>query len=266
MDSLESIHASGSDRSAESNPRGSAREQRAVQQPAGRPARGWFSSEESASLAGTRIRLRRGGRLYRTGDRFESLFIVRFGFLKATAGTDDGREQIIGFHLAGDVVGLDGIAVQQYSCEVTALESAELIVVPYCALRGSSPEAIRLRQRVHCAMSRELIREQNAMLLLGRMNAEQRVAAFLLDLAQRFRLRGYSRSEFILRMTRAEIGSYLGVTLETISRCLSRFAREGLIACSGRQIRILEPEALGQRTGSPGDADGVDERMACSAS
>jgi CRP/FNR family transcriptional regulator len=199
---------------------------------------------ESAWLNGTRLRLRRNSRLFRSGDRFESLFGVRFGFLKSTAGTEDGREQVIGFHLKGDLVGFDGIATQQHCCELTALEGSELIVIPEASLLGSAPEAQPLREFIHRAMSQQLIRDQKALLLLGRFKAEQRVASFLLDLAQRFKARGYSRSEFVLRMTRAEIGSYLGVTLETVSRCLSRFALDGLIARRGRNIRIIDAAAL----------------------
>jgi CRP/FNR family transcriptional regulator, anaerobic regulatory protein len=199
---------------------------------------------DTAQLPGARIRLRRNGRLYRAGDPFESLFVLRYGFLKSTAGTEDGREQVIAFHLQGDLVGFDGIATHQYCCETTALENSEVIAVPYASLQGPAAEAVQLREHVHRAMSRELIRKQKALLVLGNMKAEQRVAAF--DLAQRFKARGYSRSEFVLRMTRAEIGSYLGVTLETISRCFSRFAQEGLIVRSGRHVRINDSDSLAQ--------------------
>ena len=199
---------------------------------------------DSASLDGARVRLRRNCRLFRSGDRFESLFVIRFGFLKSTAGTEDGREQVVGFHLKGDPVGFDGVATQQHCCELTALEGSELIAIPAAALLGSAPQAQQLRDFVHRSMSHELIRDKKALLMLGRMKADQRVASFLLDLAQRFRSRGYSRSEFVLRMTRAETGSYLGVTLETVSRCLSRFALEGLIERRGRNIRIIDAAAL----------------------
>jgi len=199
---------------------------------------------ESGWLNGSRLRLRRNAKLYRSGDRFESLFVVRYGFMKSTAGTEDGREQVIGFHLKGDLVGFDGIATQRHCCELVALEGTELIVIPAASILGSDPESQPLREFVHRAMSQELIREQKALLLLGRMKAEQRVASFLLDLAQRFKARGYSRSEFVLRMTRAEIGSYLGVTLETVSRCLSRFMLDGLIERRARHVRIIDAAAL----------------------
>ncbi|MCS7101452.1 MAG: fumarate/nitrate reduction transcriptional regulator Fnr [Burkholderiaceae bacterium] len=200
--------------------------------------------EKVEALVATRRRVRRGEALFRAGDRFEALYAVRLGFLKSTVTSSDGREQVTGFHMAGEIVGLDGIGNEAHSCDTVALEDTEVCVIPYQRLEEVAASVPALRGHLHKVMSREIVREHGVMLLLGSMHAEERLAAFLLNLSQRFEARGYSRSEFVLRMTRAEIGSYLGLKLETVSRVLSRFAQEGLIEVNQKHVRIVDADGL----------------------
>lgn len=189
-------------------------------------------------------RLRRGERLFRAGDRFESLYAVRIGFLKSTALSPDGREQVMGFHMAGELVGLDGISNGTHMCEAVALEDTDVCVIPYDGIEAVASAVPKLRNHVHKVMSREIVREHGVMLLLGAMHADERLASFLLNLSLRLEARRYSRSEFVLRMTRAEIGSFLGLQLETVSRVLSRFAQDGLLEVNQKHIRIVNPDGL----------------------
>jgi CRP/FNR family transcriptional regulator len=195
-------------------------------------------------IVATRRRLHRGDALFRSGDRFESLYAVRLGFLKSTLMSSDGHEQVTGFHMAGEMVGLDGISADAHTCDTTALEDTEVCVIPYDRVEEISSSMPALQNHLRKVMSREIVREHSVMLLLGSMRAEERLAAFLLNLSQRFEARGYSRSEFVLRMTRAEIGSFLGLKLETVSRCLSRFAQEQLIEVDQKHVRILDGPRL----------------------
>jgi len=195
-------------------------------------------------LIATRRKIRRGEALFRAGDAFESLYALRLGFLKSTVTSPDGREQVTGFHMAGELVGLDGIGGQTHHCDTVALEDTEVCVIPYDRLEEISSEVQVLQSHFHKVMSREIVREHGVMLLLGSMHAEERLAAFLLNLSQRFEARGYSRSEFVLRMTRAEIGSFLGLKLETVSRALSRFAQDNLIEVDQKHLCIIDHEGL----------------------
>ena len=190
-------------------------------------------------LVYTRKRVKRGDRLYRAGATFESLYAVRSGFFKSCFALADGREQVTGFHMAGELVGLDGIATDAHAADVIALEDSEVCVIPYARL-----DEPRLQRQLHKVMSRELVREQGVMMLLGTLRAEERLAAFLINLSQRFLARGYSRDDFHLRMTRDEIGSYLGLSLETVSRLFSRFQEDGLITVQQKHIRILDIPGL----------------------
>jgi CRP/FNR family transcriptional regulator len=195
-------------------------------------------------LIATRRRINRGDALFRAGDRFDALYALRLGFMKSQVNTPDGREQVTGFHMAGEIVGLDGISSDKHSCDVIALEDTEVCVIPYDRVEEVAASVPVLRQHFHKVMSREIVREHGVMLLLGSMHAEERLAAFLLNLSQRFAARGYSKTEFVLRMTRAEIGSYLGLKLETVSRALSRFAADGLIEVNQKHVRIVDTSGL----------------------
>jgi CRP/FNR family transcriptional regulator len=190
-------------------------------------------------LVYTRKRIKRGDPLYRAGEPFNSLYAIRIGFFKSRLVLEDGRDQVIGFQMAGEVLGLDGIGTDRHTADAIALEDSEVCVIPYTRLE--QPE---FQRSLHRVMSRELVRDQSVMMLLGTMRAEERLAAFLLNLSQRFLARGYSQSEFHLRMTRDEIGSYLGLSLETVSRLFSRFQTEGLISVQQKHVTIRDIGAL----------------------
>ena len=183
----------------------------------------------------TRRKVKRGDTLYRAGDTFGSLYAIRSGFFKSRVVLEDGRDQVTGFHMAGEVMGLDGIWADRHSADAIALEDSVVCVIPYARL-----EQPDLQRQLHKVLSRELVRDQSVKMLLGTMRAEERLAAFLLNLSQRFLARGYSQAEFHLRMTRDEIGSYLGVSLETVSRLFSRFQLEGLINVRQKHVRICD--------------------------
>jgi CRP/FNR family transcriptional regulator len=201
-------------------------------------------------VVATRRPIKRGATLFRSGEKFTSLYAIRTGFFKTTVATDDGREQVTGFQMAGEVIGLDGIVNDTHTCDAVALEDAEVCVMPFDRLEELSREVNALQHHVHKIMSREIVREHGVMLLLGSMRADERVAAFLLNLVKRLHARGFSRSELVLRMTREEIGSYLGLKLETVSRTFSKFVDEGIVEVKQRHLRILDADAL-QRIVNP---------------
>lgn len=202
--------------------------------------------ERIDELVATRRKVRRGAALFRHGEAFKSLYAIRTGFFKTCINAEDGRDQVTGFQMAGEVLGLDGIVGDRHTCDAVALEDAEVCVMPFDRITELSREVNALQHHVHRIMSREIVREHGVMLLLGSMRAEERLAAFLLNLLQRLHARGFSRSELVLRMTREEIGSYLGLKLETVSRTFSRFAEQGIIEVHHRHLRILDPQALKQ--------------------
>jgi CRP/FNR family transcriptional regulator len=190
-------------------------------------------------LVYTRKRVKRGESLYRAGGAFDSLYAIRSGFFKSRVVLEDGRDQVTGFHMAGEIMGMDGIGTDSHTADALALEDSEVCVIPYGRL-----DEPRLQRQLHKVMSRELVRDQGVMMLLGTMRAEERLAAFLLNLSQRFVARGYSSQEFHLRMTRDEIGSFLGLSLETVSRLFSRFQDDGLITVQQKHICILDIPGL----------------------
>jgi len=206
-----------------------------------------LSPEEQARIDDVvvnRRKIKRGAALFRNGEAFHSLFAIRTGFFKTCVTAEDKRDQVTGFHMAGEIIGLDGIVNDRHTCDAVALEDAEVCVMPFHRISEFSREINALQHHVHRIMSREIVREHGVMLLLGSMRAEERLAAFLLNLAQRLHARGFSPSELVLRMTREEIGSYLGLTLETVSRTFSKFAEDGMVEVRQRHVRILDMDAL----------------------
>ena len=195
-------------------------------------------------LVALRRKVKRGVALFRNGDTFTSLFAIRTGVFKTCVATEDGRDQVTGFQMAGEIIGLDGIVNDHHTCDAVALEDAEVCVMPFNRIEELSREVNALQHHVHKIMSREIVREHGVMLLLGSMRAEERLAAFLLNLVQRLHARGFSQSELTLRMTREEIGSYLGMKLETVSRTFSKFVEDGTVEVKQRHIRILDTDAL----------------------
>jgi CRP/FNR family transcriptional regulator len=207
------------------------------------------TSKKVESLVTTRVRLRKGDTLYRAGGAFTALYAIRSGSFKTVLLAEDGRDQVAGYHMPGEILGLDGIGNEAHECQALALEDSEVCVLPFDRIESTARDSSAFQHNMHRTLSREIGRQRSLMLLLGTMRADQRLAAFLLDLSQRYQARGYSSSEFVLRMTREEIGSYLGLKLETISRLLSRLQQEGLIQVSGRVVKLLERRALKELIG-----------------
>jgi CRP/FNR family transcriptional regulator len=200
--------------------------------------------EHMDELIHSRKRVKRGQSLYHAGEEFHSMYAVRSGFFKTNLLLEDGREQVTGFHMMGEIIGMDGIGAGAYASSAIALEDSEVCALPYTHLEKLSRSMPSLQPHFHRVMSREIVREHSVMLLLGGMRADQRLATFLLNLSLRFTMRGYSPSEFNLRMTREEIGSYLGMKLETVSRMFSKFQDDGLIGVQQKLIQILDVSGL----------------------
>lgn len=193
----------------------------------------------------------RGAHLFHSSAPFQSLYAIRTGFFKTQVMHEDGREQITGFQMAGEIIGMDAISSNAHTCDAIALEDSEVCEIPFASLEALSRELPSLQRHLHRILSREIVRDQGIMLLLGSMRAEERLAAFLLNLSQRFAARGYSQTAFHLRMTRREIGSYLGMKLETVSRTLSHFQESGLISIRRKSVEILNLPRLQAYVGPP---------------
>jgi CRP/FNR family transcriptional regulator len=196
-----------------------------------------------------RTRVRKRESLYRPGDLFRAVYAIRLGTFKTTLLAEDGREQITGCHIAGEVVGLDGISNNRHACQAVALEDSEVCVLPFNQLDELARDLPLLRRNLYRFISKDVCRDQEMMLLLGSRSADERLALFLLDLADRYQRRGYSSSEFVLRMTREEIASYLGLKLETVSRLFSHFQETGLLQVQGRAVKLLDLAALKKLAG-----------------
>ncbi|MDR2208112.1 MAG: fumarate/nitrate reduction transcriptional regulator Fnr [Azoarcus sp.] len=195
-------------------------------------------------LVAVQRKIKRQQPLYRTGNPFEAIYAIRTGSFKSDILLEDGREQVTGFHMTGEILGLDGISTGLYSCNAIALEDSEVCVISYMKLEELARAIEGLQHQFHKVMSSEIVSDHSMMMLLGSMHANERLAAFLLNLSQRFTARGFSPTEFHLRMTREEIGSYLGLKLETVSRAFSFFQKEGLISVQQKHIRILDSDRL----------------------
>ncbi len=203
------------------------------------------------NLVNHKCKIQRGGYLYRTGLRFQSLYAIRRGFFKTYVLEKDGRQQVTGFYMTGELLGLDAICTEIHSCDAIALEDSEVCEVPFTKLEEMSRGIPMLMNQFHKIMSREIVKDHGVMMLLGSMKAEERLATFLLNLSRRFFKRGYSSTNFILRMTREEIGSYLGLKFETVSRAFSRLQDENIISVSNKHININDMERLKSKIGDP---------------
>lgn len=191
-----------------------------------------------------RRRLKRGENVFHAGDRFNAIYAVRSGFFKTAKVDAAGREQVMGFFMRGELFGLDGIAAARYDNSASALEDSEIVVLPFALMEDMAREDRARQRQLHAILSREITRDHGVMMLLGKMSAEARLATFLFNLSVRFVRRGYSPSDFVLRMTREEMGSYLGLKLETVSRLFSEFQKSGLLEVQQKHVRILDPQGL----------------------
>src|SRR5262245_19529207 len=193
----------------------------------------------------TRRRVKRGEALFNAGDEFRSIYSIRSGFFKTVTIDDDGREQATGSYMPRQLLGMDGIGSGAYHANAVALEDSEVCVMPFSLVESLGREIPALQQHLFSVLSREIVRDHGVMMLLGSMRAEERLATFLLNLSKRFERRGYSATDFHLRMTREEIGNYLGLKLETVSRLFSKFQAEGLIEVEQKHVRIVDVAGLG---------------------
>jgi len=200
--------------------------------------------ERVQDIVHTRTRIKRGEVLFQAGDPFHAVYAIRSGFFKSSVIDDEGREQVTGFYMGGELLGIDGIGSGRCNATTTALEDSEVCVMPYDRIEEMSQEIRQLHRQLHAVMAREIVRDHGVMMLLGSMRAEERLAVFLLNLSQRFKARGYSPLEFQLRMTREEIGGYLGLKIETVSRAFSRFQDAGLISVQHKHILIVDLPGL----------------------
>lgn len=197
------------------------------------------------SLLTGKRRVRKDHVLFHQGEALRFLYVVHFGCVKTSQCLGDGRERVTGFHFPGDLLGLDAMAACAHTTTATALEDAEVCAIPYDALLALESESKgKLRRRIHEKFGAEMQRERRLLSIMANTLSEPRVAAFLLMIAQRMSERGYSATEFNLRMSRAEMGSYLGLTLETVSRALGALSHRGWIDVRNRNVRINDAASL----------------------
>jgi CRP/FNR family transcriptional regulator len=182
-----------------------------------------------------------GDHLFRVGDAFRALFAVRSGYVKTYVVDEAGQEQVLGFHLPGELVGLDAIYPQRHQCNAVALDTMTVCEMPYAEITRLASEVPSLQQQMFRLMSKDI---GSAFMLAGDHTAEERLAAFLMSLSQRLKLRGYSDTHLVLAMPRRDIANYLRLATETVSRVLTRFEKDGLIAVERRDIRILDAARL----------------------
>lgn len=195
-------------------------------------------------------KVKRGHYLHQMGSRFKALFAIRSGSFKTSILEKDGRLQVTGFQMTGDLLGLDAISTESHTCDATALEDSEVCEIPFTRLEDIIQSIPSLMHHFHKILSNEIVRDHNVMLLLGSMVAEERLATFLLNLSQRLSVRGYSALDFNLRMTRVDIGSYLGLRLETISRAFSKLQEEKVITVNNKHVQINDIDRLKIKTGN----------------
>ena len=204
---------------------------------------------ELDELTRVKRRVAKGSSLYRSGDEFVSLYAVRSGSFKSVGSSRAGEEKVTGLHLPGEMMGLDAISTRQHGYDAIALEDSEVCTIPYARLTQLAQRMPQLQAHLMQILSGDISRDHGLMLLLGAMDAERRIAAFLLSLSRRYQKLGYAAARFSLRMTREEIGSYLGLTLETVSRVFSRLQREGLLAAHQKDVELKDLAALREKVG-----------------
>ena len=208
-----------------------------------RDVKAWDLVRLDSITSSTRM-VKAGSTLFRANDLFQCIYTIRAGSFKTVVAHRDGGQQVTGFHLIDDALGLDGIYTGHYSCNAVAIEDSNVCIIQFDLLEHLCREVKAIQQHVHRMISSEIVRQSEQMVMLGTMSADQRLAAFLLNMSRRLKVRGCSPVEINLRMTRNEIGSYLGMQLETVSRMFSKFRLNGLVDTNGKQIRILDLDGL----------------------
>lgn len=194
--------------------------------------------------------LSRGDYLFQAGAAFNAIYAIRSGSVKTFTATEDGQEQVTGFHLPGELVGLDAISSDRHTCSARALETTSVCEIPYISLESLSSQIPSLQRQLLRVMSKEILQDEHMMMLLGRKAADERLAALLISISNRFKQRGFSAKEFNLSMSRNDIGNYLGLAVETVSRLFTRFQEEGIIDAQRKHVQILDLERLSQMAGA----------------
>ncbi|MFN2382417.1 MAG: fumarate/nitrate reduction transcriptional regulator Fnr [Guyparkeria sp.] len=188
--------------------------------------------------------LQRGEALFQTGDPLQSIYAIRSGSLKTYTHTDDGQEQVTGFHLPSELVGLDAITTDSHNCTARALETTSVCEIPFNRLQELGARIPGLQRQLLRIMSREILEDQDLMIWLGKKTAEERLASLLLRISSRFNARNFSAREFNLSMSRTDIANYLGLAVETVSRLFSRFQADGLLSVERKHVVIEDMDGL----------------------
>lgn len=196
--------------------------------------------EELDSIIKRRRPVKRSEHLFRVGDPFQAIYAVRSGSIKTYTPTEDGHEQVTGFHLPGELLGLDAINLEHHPCAAKALETTSLCEIPFKRLEELSMRLPSLQHQLLKIMSKEILHDQSLLMLLGKKSAEERLAALLLSLSDRYQQRGFSPTDFYLSMSRNDIGNYLGLAVETVSRLFTRFQEEGLLNVQRKHVCITD--------------------------
>lgn len=188
--------------------------------------------------------LARGDHIFTTQDALKHIYAVKTGSIKTYQVTENGNEQVMGFYLPGELIGLDALHNNHHHCSAIALESTSLCALPMANLESISQLIPHLQHTLYRAMGKEIVQDQTMLLTLAKHTADERIAAFLLNISQRFHLRGFSATEFNLSMARHDIANYLGLAVETVSRTFSRFQEEKLLTVSRKYIKIHDLDKL----------------------
>lgn len=196
--------------------------------------------------------LQKGEHLFNSGDRFNSIYAVRSGSIKTFSESEQGDEQITGLYLPGELLGLDAIHENEHPCTAIALETTSLCEIPFNTLEGLSSKIPELHHQLFRIMSKEISNDQSLLMLMAQKSADEKLAAFLVNLSTRLKQRNFSETEFNLSMSRKDIGNYLGLTIETISRTFSRFQSEGILSTQRKYVNIHQLDALKQLAGLSG--------------
>jgi CRP/FNR family transcriptional regulator len=207
-------------------------------------------AEQIDLLVNQKLRIKKGEYLYRQGDPFVSIYSIRFGSMKTELLLQDGRSQIIGFHLPGEILGLDGIGNNHYQSEAIALEDCEVCIIQFSEFEILCQKIPSLQRHLYQILSREITQDHRHLLTLGSLNAEEKLAYLFIYLSERLVKRGLSEIDFNLAMGREEIGDYLGLTIETVSRILSKFSQAGIIEIKNKHLQILNIKELYRLAGS----------------
>jgi len=208
------------------------------------------------ALVGRARHLRVSQPLFVAGSAFRTLYALRSGAVMTRLVAEDGREQITGYHIVGDIIGMDGIATAHHACTAVAVDETDVCTIPFDRLTALAQGIPELQRNIYRLLSRELGRHQERLLMLGSMDARERLVAFLLDLSARYRRRGASGCELRLHLSRDELGSYLGLKLETVSRAFSRLQTAGFLQVQGRDVKLLDLPSLRRVLGLDGEPPG----------